>query len=37
MDAGCTPIFLTNGENTLDIPNVRKYKNLLDFVKDEID
>lgn len=36
-DAGCTPIFLTNGENTLDIPNVRKYKNLLDFVKDEID
>lgn len=37
LDAGCTPIFLTNGENTTDIKNIRKYKNLSDFVKDEFD
>ncbi len=36
IDAGCTPIFLTNGENTIDIPNIRKYKTLPDFIKDEI-
>lgn len=36
IDAGCTPIFLTNGESTIDIPNIRKYKNLPDFIKDEI-
>lgn len=35
IDAGCTPVFLTNGENTVDIENIREYKNLSDFVKDE--
>ena len=37
IDAGCTPIFLTGSDNVIDIPNVRKYKNLYDFIKDEID
>jgi D-glycero-D-manno-heptose 1,7-bisphosphate phosphatase len=35
INAGCTPIFLTNGENTTEIKNIREYKNLSDFVKDE--
>lgn len=35
IDAGCTPIFLTNSENTTEIKNKRKYKKLSDFVKDE--
>lgn len=37
LDAGCTPIFLTNGDNTTEIENIRKYKKLSDFVKDEFD
>ena len=37
IDANCTPIFLTNSENTIDIPNIRKYTNLYEFIKDEID
>lgn len=36
-DAGCTPIFLTSSENALNIRNVKKYKTLADFVKEEID
>lgn len=36
-DAGCTPIFLTSSENTLNVRNVKKYKTLADFVKEEID
>lgn len=36
LDAGCTPIFLTNGENTLDMRDIRKYKTLADFIKEEI-
>lgn len=35
IDAGCTPIFLTNSENTTEIKNIREYKKLSDFVKDE--
>lgn len=37
LDAGCTPIFLTNGENTLDMRDIKKYKTLADFIKEEID
>ena len=37
LDAGCTPIFLTNGDNTTEIENIRKYKKLSNFVKDEFD
>ncbi len=37
LDAGCTPIFLTGGDNTLSIRNVRQYKTLAEFVKEEID
>ena len=36
-DAGCTPIFLTGSDNTLNVPHVRKYKKLSDFIKDEMD
>ncbi len=37
LDAGCTPIFLTGGDSTLSIRNVRQYKTLAEFVKEEID
>ena len=37
IDAGCTPIFLTDGDNQLNVRNVKKYKSLADFVKKEID
>ncbi len=37
IDAGCTPIFITGSDNTLSIRNVKKYKNLAEFVKKEID
>lgn len=37
LDAGCTPIFLTDGcDSTINIPHIRKYKKLPDFVKDEL-
>ncbi|MBP3441265.1 MAG: HAD-IIIA family hydrolase [Clostridia bacterium] len=37
LDAGCTPVFLTGGcDGSTDIPNIRKYKNLADFIKDEL-
>ena len=37
IEAGCTPIFLTGSDNTLNVPHTRKYKKLSDFIKDEID
>lgn len=37
IDAGCTPIFLTSSDNTLNVRDVKKYKSLADFVKEEID
>lgn len=37
IDAGCTPIFLTDGcDGKTDIPGIRKYKKLSDFIKDEL-
>lgn len=36
IDAGCTPIFLTGSDNSVSVPDVRKYKKLADFIKDEI-
>lgn len=36
IDAGCTPIFLTGSDNSVSVPNIRKYKKLADFIKDEI-
>ncbi len=37
IDAGCTPIFVTGSDNTLNIPHIKKYKSLAEFVKKEID
>lgn len=37
LDAGCTPIFLTGSDNTLNVRHIKKYKTLADFVKEEID
>ena len=37
IDAGCTPIFLTGSDNSLSVKDVKKYKTLADFVKEEID
>lgn len=37
LDAGCTPIFLTGSDNTLNVRDIKKYKTLADFVKEEID
>lgn len=36
IDAGCTPIFLTGSDNSVSVSNIRKYKKLADFIKDEI-
>ncbi|MBR6531938.1 MAG: HAD-IIIA family hydrolase [Clostridia bacterium] len=37
IDAGCTPIFLTGSDNRLNVRDIKKYKTLTDFVKEEID
>ncbi len=37
IDAGCTPIFVTSSDSTLTVRHVKKYKNLAEFVKKEID
>ncbi len=37
IDAGCTPIFVTSSDSTLNVRHVKKYKNLAEFVKKEID
>ncbi len=37
IDAGCTPILVAGSDSTLGIPDVKKYKNLAEFIKKEID
>ncbi len=37
IDAGCTPVLVTGEHDDSDIRNVKKYKNLAEFVKKEID